>query len=134
MKNFLCRILILLPLLVTGCDTENDVSPEQTLNCSKLANALMASDSDKVQVEINQLLSDINSSSVKVQEEILQELVEHFKSCPTIGVTDSCFGCIFTNPAQSEIRVTVSGSNQATNKCIDLQHKDNKLIFFKLHD
>ncbi|WP_161888951.1 hypothetical protein [Pontibacter russatus] len=134
MKNFILRILVLLPLLATGCDSENDVSPEQSLNCSKLANALIANDSDKVEVEINQLLRGINGSSVEGQEKNLQELIKHLESCPTIEVTDSCFGCIFTNPAQSEIRVTVSGSNQITSKCIDLQHKDSKLIFFKLHD
>ena len=134
MKNFILRILVLLPLLATGCDSENDVSPEQSLNCSKLANALIANDSDKVEVEINQLLRDINGNSVKGQEENFQDLIKNFEACPSIEVTDSCFGCIFTNPAQSEIRVTVSGNNQETNKCIDLQHKDGKLIFFKLHD
>ncbi|MCC9168826.1 hypothetical protein [Pontibacter harenae] len=134
MKDFILKILILLPLLATGCNADNDVLPEQSLNCSKLANALRTNESDKVEDEINQLLRDIDGNSVKGQEETLKAFVEHFESCSTIDVIDSCFGCIFTNPAQSEIRVTVSGSNQETNKCIDLQHKDSKLIFFKLHD
>lgn len=131
MKKLLYCILISIPMLVTGCETE-DASLDKTVICSQLANALVANDADNAGAEINKLLD--TQGIVNGLEESLEKLIKQIDSCPTLQVTDSCYGCIKTNPPQSEIRVAVTVNSKTISRTIDLLHKDNKLSFSNIHD
>lgn len=132
MKKLLYLILISIPILFGGCDSEDDASLDKTVVCSKLAGALMANEEDNVKVQIHNLLNA--QGDINALEESFEKLIEQIDSCPTLQVTYSCFGCIYTGPPQSEIRVTVNQNNQTISRVIDLSNRDTGLIFVGIHD
>lgn len=132
LKKILYCLFISLPFLFTSCNTEEDDSLDKTVICSKLANTLVANDSEKVEAEIKKLID--TQGPVNGLKESFDKLIMQIESCPAMQVTDSCFGCIETNPLQSEIRIAITVNNQTHNKAIDLLHKDNRLTFFHVHD
>jgi len=132
MKKVLSYVFIPLLFLFTSCNTEDDDSLNKTVVCSKLADALVVNNSEKVQAEIKKLIDA--QSAVNGLKESFDKLIVQIESCPDMQVIDSCFGCIETNPPQSEIRVAITVNSQISNKTIDLLHKDNTLTFYNLHD
>jgi len=132
MKKTLYLLLISLPILFIGCDSDDDASLDKIVICSKLADGLMANETENVKVEINNLLN--SQGEFNRLEKSLEKLIEQINSCPTLQVQDYCFGCIETNPVQSEIWVTVTLNNQTITKAIDLSQSDNKFIFLRIHD
>lgn len=132
MKKLLYFILITIPILFLGCDSDDDASLDKTIICSNLTDALTANEEYKVSVEINNLLN--TQGQINGLEKSFEKLIEQIESCPDLHVTDSCFGCIQTNPSQSEIWVTVTHNNQTISRAIDLSHSENRLIFLKIHD
>ncbi|MBF9255347.1 hypothetical protein I2I11_18765 [Pontibacter sp. 172403-2] len=132
MKKLFPLIFLTIPVLFLSCNSEYEDSFDKTIICSKLTDALIANDEDDVSVGINNLLNA--QGQFNGQEKSFEKLIEQVDSCPNLQVTDSCFGCIETNPPQSEIRVTVIQNNQTVSRAIDLQNFENKLIFLKIHD
>jgi hypothetical protein len=131
MKKLMSCLLIVIPVLLAGCE-EDDDPIDKTVLCSQLANALVVNDKQAVETYINKFLN-AQQAGIGLHQSF-DDLKEEIEACPSMQVTGSCFGCIETNPPQSEIMIATTANNQIVNKTIDLVQRDNKLIFINLHD
>ena len=122
-------------MLLVNC--EKELAPEHVFNCTSLASVLLENDSEKAGAEINAFLQQFKASPTNEDEygrsNTLEALVEEINACPSLQVNSSCYNCIYTNPPQSEITVTVSDNGQEISRTFDLGYQDGKLVFLRMH-
>jgi hypothetical protein len=126
--RFLSAILLFV-LAITGCRKDD----MQRVNCDTLQQAVIAGNPDQVEIEINKILSALPAGADS--EENLKILTTAISTqCKIISVP-VCFNCIETNPAQSEIRISVAVSGNQKNKIIDISYSEGrKYVFAGMHD
>lgn len=134
----ICLFLILIMILDTSCDKEDELSLEYNIDCSSLSVGLLEKDLKKVESEINQIIENINSSAsrnnIERHKADLEGLVEQINKCKTIQVVNTCFQCIYTNPPQTEINMIIVEDGHTSYRTIDLLSRDNKFVFVGVHE
>ena len=93
-----------------GCSTESN------LDCHALSEAITNGDVVAVGAEVNTILSGMKSNSIESDplghRENLQEVVTRLnENCENLEFSLSCYACIKTSPAMSEIAVTFPGGD-----------------------
>ena len=138
MKKYWYLFLIISSAFFTGCSKEEGIAPEAFISCSNLTEALIEIDPELVGAEINSFLEKFKANPTEMDEYghkgTFENLIEKINVCPNLEVVSSCYNCIYTNPPQSEILISITGSNQELRRTLGLQHKEGKFIFVGLHD
>lgn len=122
--------LLLLILLAFGCSKDN------TTDCDNLKEALINKDLEMLQSKFNTILSNMepnpNEQDPLGHENNLNNFVELFNiKCESLEFSVRCYACIYTNPAQSEVQISI----QDEIRIIDIKTpKDEPLEFIKIHE
>jgi hypothetical protein len=110
--------------LFMGCSKENLTDRE----CTNLKEGIRANDKDRVTKEVNHLL-------ISYSKDNLEKMGASISSGCHITATIVCYNCIFTNPPQSELKVSFTLSNTFIEKILDVSYdKNNKMIIVGVHD
>ena len=134
--KWLIYLFVLASATFFGCE-EKGIAPS-TLSCTGLTSALLENDAGEAGTEINPFLQQFKAKPTGDDEyghsNTFNALVEEINACPSLQVNSSCYNCIYTDPPQSEIAVTVSDNGQEISRTIDLGYQDGKLVFVRMHD
>ncbi len=123
--------LILIALVITAGSCKKDTL--QKVDCEKLKQGILADNKDQVRSEINSLIN--NLSSAANTPENLTALAQAISAQCDITATVLCFGCIYTLPSQSEIRLATSLSGTAVSRTVDISYdSENKMKFVSMHE
>jgi hypothetical protein len=117
-------IIILMTLLI-GCSKNDNNDELFEIDCDELKAALVNFNSEQLNFEINKLTQDllpIPTQSDNIGHfKNLNTLVDRINSnCPEIIATKECYGCIETNPVQSEIKVMLDSLGNQIERIIDI--------------
>ena len=127
--RLLSAIIVLFLFATSGCRKDD----MQRVDSEKLKQAVIAGDPDEVEIEINKILIALpaNTDSEINFKNIAKAISDQSK----IIAVPVCYNCIQTNPAQSEIKLSVSTSGSQKNKIIDISYSQNKkYVFVGMHD
>lgn len=83
----------------------------------------MASDLDPV----------ISNTDSEGHKQSYQVLIERLNKCGVVA-TGLCYGCIYTNPTISEIRIAVQAGTLTTTRVLDLTSKNSKFVCINMHE
>ena len=128
MINRLYLPAIVLLLTFTAC-TKDDVQPASS---DKLQRAILAGNPDAVEAEINKVCASITAVTGSANE--LDHLNNAIISQCKVNAVVLCHDCIFTLPAQSEIRISVNYQGLQKEKIIDITRSGNRFVFAGMHD
>jgi hypothetical protein len=101
-----------------------------SFDCSNFQKGIILDSASLVKNEINKICSRLTEPTTQQK---LQKLTETISSKCNITAIVLCSGCIYTLPAQSEIRVTFSEGGIQFSKVIDIISR-NPLAFAGMHD
>lgn len=132
------RPLILLSILfasiIINSACRRDKEPLATeSNCVQLRNGIVANDKDAVKEVMGDLISKLPNR--KYTPANLNKLIEAMnQQCEVITVL-SCYSCIHTLPAQSEISVRVAAFGNHVPRVVDISEDTNgDMKFVNMHD
>lgn len=125
MKHFSSVILILtVILLISGCKKESD----DGFDCSRFKQGVIANDKDKVATSLGGLLTSYSRANVN-------QLAEAVSSQCGINATVLCFDCVYTLPAQSELKISFTEGGTTIDKVLDISYSSgNKMRIVGMHD
>jgi len=96
--------------------------------CRNFKEGIEANDKDRVVKAVDHLLK-------KYSEENLNKFASSLSSECNINATVLCFGCIDTNPEQSEIAVIFTESSVVVRRILDVSYDNkNKMSIVAIHD
>jgi predicted aldo/keto reductase-like oxidoreductase len=101
-----------------------------SFDCFSLRQGIKSDSFELVKKEINKICSGLTETTVKQK---LQKLTETISSKCKMQASVLCVNCIYTYPAQSEIKITFSLSGIEYSKVIDIISFD-PLQFHSMHD
>lgn len=101
-----------------------------SFDCSDFQKGIISDSASLVKNEINKICSRLTEPTTRQK---LEKLSETISSKCNITATVLCSECIYTLPAQSEIRVTFSERGIQYSKVIDIISR-NPLAFAGMHD
>lgn len=117
-------VIVLLALTSGSCKKD----ALNTSGCDKLRKGLIAEDVNMV----SNALSD--ELAIYTQENLKKLSVTISNKC-NITASVACFDCIYTYPAQSELRVLINQSGTLIEKIIDISSTSaNKMKIVNVHD
>jgi hypothetical protein len=117
-------------LIVTAASCQKDEM--QPANCDKLQQAILAGNPNEVEIEINRISESL--AATPDSQAGLDELNKAISAQCKVGAVTFCYNCIETLPAQSEIKISVSGGGTQKNKIIDIIRSGDKFVFAGMHD
>jgi hypothetical protein len=96
--------------------------------CETFKDAIEKGDKQRVSKAVRHLLTDYSSDN-------LTNFASSLSSACNTTAKVICYGCIDTNPEQSEIRVSFTSSTGVVSKILDLSYDDNhRMIIVGIHD
>ena len=101
-----------------------------SFDCTNLRQGIKSDSFDLVKKEIYKICSELTEPTVKQK---LQKLSETISSKCKMQASVFCVECIYTYPAQSEIKISFSLSGIEYSKVIDIISFDS-LQFHSMHD
>lgn len=109
------KAIILLTLVLTSCKKEDVKCSDDTAFCSFIDKA----DYNNTSSVINKYLS--GQGQKRSENEKLEQLRDwlNCKSCVS-SAEIHCSSCIYTNPAQSELKISFIVNGQQVEKCLDI--------------
>jgi len=117
-------LIVFLALTVGSCKKE----AVRTTYCDNLINGLIAED---VKIVSNVLRNELTFYS----RENLNKLAATVSKKCNITASQVCFDCIYTMPAQSELRIAFNQAGTSIEKTIDISHTSaNKMILLDIHN
>jgi len=117
-------LIVILVLILGGCKKD----ALSGSGCDSLGKGLIAED---VTVVSNALKDELTIYS----RENLDKLSATISDKCNITTAEACFNCIYTEPAQSELRVLVNQSGTSVEKVIDISYTSaNKMRIVSVHD
>ena len=132
------KYLQILLIIIVAFSCENSTEFEQ-INCDNLSSGLLRYNTDIVKNEINKLCKDLTphvSEDDKFgHKENINILVNRINTqCRNIEAELGCYACIYTNPPQSHISVTVDSVGTHVGRVIDIwTSADAKLSVVRVH-
>ena len=112
--------------ILVGC------KKEPVGNCDNLRNAIISGDDETVKSNITGFINKL--SSKKLTRDNLQALASLISGDCGI-TTNMCFECIYTNPPQSEIYMTITTSQSTMYKTADISAtSSNKMQCKDVHN
>lgn len=121
-------LLLTYTLLFVSCKKERADS-----NCERLQDGIVANNVDKVKAAVNKAISQLQSRDHTAGN--LSSLATVLSSRCDATAEVLCFSCIYTNPAQSEIRVSINLGGTILTKVIDITDSvSNKMVFWNMHE
>jgi Cu2+-containing amine oxidase len=111
------RLIISITALVfifIGCRKENITDRE----CRNLKDGIQANNKERVSNAVDHLLTTYSKDN-------LEKFVASISSECNISATLHCFNCIYTNPPESEIKVSFTLSNASIEKVLDVSYDSN---------
>jgi hypothetical protein len=115
-------------IAVAGCSKDE----MQPANCDKLQQAILAGNPDDVETEINRISESL--ASTPDSKAGLDELSKTISTQCKVTAVTFCYNCIYTLPAQSEIRISITNSGGHKDKIIDITRSGDKFTFAGMHD
>lgn len=136
MKRILFFLLTL--SIYTGCSKDKEET-SQSVDCVKLKQAITNDEVALVKELINETASAIQDpvglNESDAYKFLIDELVKRLKTNCGINVDVLCYACIYTLPAQTEIRVRFSTGLISIEKTLDLiVTDDSKVRCVNMHD
>ena len=127
--RFFSIIISIFLLITISCSKEHLQRPD----CSNLKNALLEGKPDEAENEINKICSAL--TDIENSRQDLNRLATAISGQCQVSAAVLCYDCINTNPAQSEIRISVTFPGGQKDKIIDISYsEDNKFLFVGMHD
>jgi hypothetical protein len=116
-------------LIATTSCSKDDMQPA---NCDKLQQSILAGNPNEVETEINRICGSLTASPDS--HESLEALTSKISSQCKVTAVALCYNCIYTLPAQSEIKISVANAGIQKDKIIDITRSGDKFIFAGMHD
>ena len=126
--RLLSFILVFFIIAAAGCRKDE----MQPANCDKLQQSILAGNPNEVETEINRICGSLTNSTDS--RESLEALADKISSQCKVSAVTICYNCIYTLPAQSEIKISVSGAGTQKDKIIDITRSGDKFVFAGMHD
>ena len=130
------KTILLTAFILLACSekTDNDDIIEDQF-CDSLMIGIKTLDDDYVRPIINNLLADLepvpSDSDPLGHEENLNTLVNRLNDmCDNMIFSLFCYGCIYTNPLQSEIEMLTDSYDIQIRRIIDILTPGNELLSF----
>ncbi len=128
MRWFILILMILL-FVTAACKKEGRSKPD----CATLKGAVMTDDIAKTGTQINAFIHSLPSDTSTAEN--LNNLAKLLSAQCGITATVSCFNCIKTLPAQSEMRLSFFAADTTVSRTIDLSYTpQNEMVFVYLHE
>ncbi len=133
--RFLCFLFFVTTIILTSCKKDED----EGFNCKTLTEGILENKSTIIEIEINRLTADLApkpTSNDKIgHKENIQELIDLLNSkCNDFETELKCYACIYTEPAQSQIKISYVSDSVSYQKIIDiLTPEDNIMKFMRIH-
>ncbi len=136
MKRILFFLLTL--SVYSGCSKDNEHTA-QSVDCVALKQAVTNDDVAVVKQLINEagatIQAPIGLNAFNAYKFSIDELIKRIKANCDISIEVLCYGCIYTLPAQSEIRLTFSAGLIRIEKTLDLiVTDDGRVRCQNMHD
>ncbi len=129
LTRFFSIVIFIFLLFAAGCSKEHLQSPD----CNKLKDAILAGNPDEVENEINKACATLPDPNDSKND--LTRLAATISGQCNINAVVLCYNCIYTSPAQSEIKISISSAGIQKDKIIDISFtSDNKFVFAGMHD
>lgn len=126
--------MMLLPLLtlLAACEKE---SVQDGVDCQDLIVALLTRDEASVRSQLDSYAADLQptptASDGLGHAQNLDKVVDRLNgACSQLTASVSCYACIYTLPAQSEILISLDSANVVVERVIDLFTPENDLLEF----
>ena len=122
-------LFLILALSFSSCKKESSDN-----NCKgDLKDGIAANDINKVKATVNSAISQLQNKEHTSSN--LLSLATLLSAGCNIKAEVICFGCIDTNPPQSEIRFSFNLRGSTFTKVIDITHSpSNMMVFRNMHD
>lgn len=116
--------ILIMTLLLSACKKEGD----DGFDCSRFRQGVVANDKDKVAASLGGLLTSYS-------RENLNQLAGAVSSRCGINATVLCFDCVYTLPAQSELKISFTEGGTTIDKVLDISYSSgNKMRIVGMHD
>lgn len=127
MKN---GAVLLLSFALTFFSCEKDHAGNR---CERLADGIVANNVDEVKAAVNNAIDKLHNKEHTAAN--LSSLATLLSSRCGLRVEVLCVGCIYTDPAQSEIRISANSAGTSITKVIDITYTaSNIMVFRSMHD
>lgn len=128
MKHFIILTsFLLVTVTFVSCKKDNFT----TTDCSILQQGIVTNEAALVKAEINKICNGLSAGTAK---ENLQVLTEKISSRCKMNAVILCTECIYTNPAQSEIKISFSVSGTQYSQVLDIISDKKGLRFAGMHE
>lgn len=129
MKTILNLLVISFLFMLTSCEELK----KEKIDCNLLTKALISYDTEKVKTEINKLTEDLKPNVSKKDEfghrTNIFTLVDRINNqCDQVNASLICYACIKTQPAQSEISISIDSSGTQIKRVIDILTPEDKIL------
>lgn len=114
--------------IMAACKKEAAVS-NTGIDCDKFKQGVISNDGEMI-------IKAVSTASIVYSRESIEKLVAELPGNCGITASLSCFDCIDTNPAMTEIQVSFTAGALPVQKTIDLSHSasDNTMKVMNVHD
>ena len=111
-------------LLISGCKKNSD----KGFDCDRFKQGVLADDKASVATALGGLLTSYSRENIN-------QLAEAASRQCNINATVLCFDCIYTNTAQTEIKITFTQDGTTVDKVLDISYSSgNKMTIVGVHD
>lgn len=122
------RYFLLSFLAIVACQPEKHVESPGLLDCIKIIEEIKNENSEAVKARLNSYLNQTSN-----HEESFNALVAELRSCSSITLVSSCYGCIYTLPAQSEIEIMLATKDDSERISLDFMHGKDGFVLVRIH-
>lgn len=128
--HFFMKIIYSLFLFfaIVCCKPEKQVESPGLLDCAKMTEEFRNENSTAIKGRLNRYLNQTSN-----HEANFEALVAELRSCSAITVLSSCYGCIYTLPAQSEIQIELAKSDESEQISLDFMPGKNGFVLVRIH-
>lgn len=123
-KQIFVSLIVLFALLVAGCKKEN----LSWSDCDRLRRGLLTED-------VKMVRDALSDNLRRYSQENINKLSEAISGKCNLTVSDICFDCVYTLPAQTEIRVIIHQTGTTVEKVIDISPTSaNRMKIVNVHN
>ena len=135
--NIMLGAIVMIMVLAVCSKTQDNSAPY--LNSTELAKNIVNDDIEALRKQIDSYFSRLTPKPIEEDrcgnKERFDRFVADLEQCADISIIHSCYGCVYTLPPISEIKVKTIYQNRESERVIDLILLEKEILkFLTLHE